>query len=268
MGLDIITQRQCDVKLEIPPIELLNQIKNRNRAIHIFQMLTSNGKSQEEALNFEFSFIQQTPNGNREEKKKVSTLIQQTSFLKSLGEKCLNCPVSQNRAFGCIGNISYPISSKCEQWLSEIAQISNKKGLPFSTTIVFIKDKKINGERIKHMRANGQTFFESNQPKEILLSKGLFKRDTINSDQLLDVTFLQGVMKHTHINYLLMLFGEVVSTETKPTDKAFVIEKNTNKFVYYDLDLPNDADKSMIEFYNYFQHLFIALMNGNDVFMD
>ncbi len=118
------------------------------------------------------------------------------------------------------------------------------------------------------MRAHGQTFFESSSPKKILLSKSLFKKDTINTNQLLDVTFLQGTMQTTHMNYLLMLYGGIASSPEEPTDRPFKYDKENKKYVYLDLQLPVNTDKSIIEFYAYFHHLFLALINGYEVLMD
>ncbi len=269
MGLDIITQRECEVKTKTSQQELLNLIKNRNRGMSIYSMLLNNGKTKEEALDTEFTFSFQTLDGVKDEQVKVSKLLSDTlPILDKLGMLCENCPVSQRKEFGCIGYISYPISSKCENWLASLAEEANKKGMPYSTAIIFIKDQNIAGNRIKQMRMHGQTFLEINKPKEIVLRKSFFKKDTIDTDQLLEVTFLQGLMQHTHMNYLLMLYGGIVSDNNKPTDKAYKYDSSNNKYVYLDLQLPNDADKSMVEFYHYFQHLFIALMNGHDVYMD
>jgi hypothetical protein len=270
MGLDLITQRNCEVKMKTPQQELLNLIKNRNRGVVVYEMLLNSGKTKEEALETEFTFTFQTLEGVKDEQVKVSKLLSDTQpILESLGKLCENCPVSRGREFGCIDYISYPISSKCEKWLASLAEEANKKGMPYSMAIVFIKDKNINGNRIKQMRAHGQTFFEVDKPAKIVLSRSLFKKDAIDTDQLLDVTFLQGLMLQTHINFLLMLYGGVVSDSNKPTDdRPFQYNNEHNKYVYLDLQLPNDADRSMVEFYNYFQHLFVALMNGCDVYMD
>lgn len=269
MGLDIITQRNCEVKNKISQQELLNLIKNRNRGIAVYNMLLNNGKTKEEALDTEFTFCFQTLDEVKNEQIKVSKLLSDTMpTLETYGKICENCLISQGKAFGCIDYISYPVSSKCEKWLASLAEEANNKGMPYSMTIVFIKDQKIRGNRIKQMRMNGQTFFEADKPEKIVLSKSFFKKDTIDTDQLLDVTFLEGLMQQTHINYLLMLYGGIVSDDNKPTDRPYKHNSSNNKYVYLDLRLPKDADKSMTEFYNYFQHLFVALVNGNDVYMD
>jgi len=118
------------------------------------------------------------------------------------------------------------------------------------------------------MRSQGNAFFERNKPVDIILSKGFFSKKKINSNQLLDITFLQGLMNTTHINYLLMMYGGIVIDEIKPKDKSYVYNDEKKQYAYLDLNLPKDYDNSILEFYYYFQHLFIALINGNDVFMD
>ena len=268
MGLDLITQRDCEVKEIVPQEEFLNQIKDRNRGFAVLNMIIESGKTRDEALETSFTQTLVTPEGNKNVSVKVSDLIEKTNHLEQLGKKCENCPISQNTAFGCVGYVSYPISQKCEKWLATIAEKSNKKGLPYSTTIVFIEDQNISGQRISEMRNHGQTFFESSKPTEIVLSKSLFKKKTIDTNKLLEVTVLNGLMQTTHINYLLMLFGGIVSDQVEPKDRYSKFSNEDKKYVYLDLNLPEDNDKSILEFYNYFQHLFISLMNGHDVFMD
>ncbi len=268
MGLDLITQRNCEVKEKVSQNELLNLIKERNRAQQILKMVLNSGKSKEEALDTEFTQRLQTQDGIRDVKVKVSSLLEKTSILDSLGEFCKDCIISKNRPFGCIEYISYPISLKCEKWLASMASVAYKKGQPYSMSIEFILDQKIDGARIKQMRMQGQTFFESNKPIDIILSKGLFSKKKIDTNQLLDITFLQGLMQTTHINYLLMMFGSIVTDSEEPKDKPFKFNEKEKKYVYLDLNLPPDYDKSIFEFYNYFQHLFLAVINGHDVLMD
>jgi hypothetical protein len=268
MGLDIITQKHCEIKEKVPQEQLLEQIKSRNRAFAVIDMVVQSGKSEDEALETEFTQTLQTLDGIKNEKVKVKKLLQNTAHLVSLSSGCRNCILSKNKDFGCIGYISYPISSLCEDWLASMAEEANKKGVPYSTTIVFIKEQNITGSRIKQMRAQGQTFFESSSQKKILLSKSLFKKDVINTDQLLEVTFLQGIMQTTHMNYLLMLYGGIVSSHEKPVDRPYKFNDESKKYVYLDLQLPENADKSIHEFYTYFHHLFLALINGYEVFTD
>jgi len=268
MGLDLITQRNCDVKQKVPQNELLNLIKERNRATQVLKMVINSGKSKEEAFETEFTQRLQTQDGVKDLTVKVSSLFEKTAILDELGGICKDCIISQNKPFGCIGSVSYPISLKCEEWLATMAFEANKKGKPFSMSIEFILDQKINGQRIKEMRAQEQTFFESNKPVDIILSKSLFSKKKIDTNQLFDITFLQGLMQTTHINYLLMMFGNIVTDNNKPESKPYKYDDENKKYVFLDLNLPKDYDKSILEFHNYFHHLFLAVINGNDVLMD
>jgi hypothetical protein len=65
-----------------------------------------------------------------------------------------------------------------------------------------------------------------------------------------------------------MLFGGLVADTQKPAGKAFKFSEENKSYLFLDLDLPAGADKSITEFYNYFQHLFTALVNTKDVWMD
>lgn len=268
MGLDLITQRSCQVKNQIPQNQLLNQIKSRDQANLVFNMLIQNGKSRDEALATVFTKSIQTAEGIQNIQVKVSDLINNTSHLESVGAMCMNCPISQNKHFGCVGYVSYPISLKCEAWLAQLATGAYHKGMPYSAMLVFIKDQQITGNRMKQMRAQGQTFFESSIPQQIKPGSAENASDIITSDQMLEMTFLHGIMKGTHMNYLLMLFGGVVTDQEKPEDRPYSYDNEQNKYLYLDLHLPEDHDKSMLELYRFFQHLFVALVNGHDVWMD
>ena len=267
MGLDIITQRHCEVKEEIPQELLLKQILERNRGFAVFKMIVNSGKTQQEALETTFTFSSQRNDEVVNTELKVGDLINRTSHLDKLGEKCKNCVISQNNKFGCIGYISYPISYKCEQWLASISETSNKKGPPFSSMLDYIQESKIMGNRTKEMRDLNRTFLESPNPVEILIEKNFFKKKTIDTNKLLEVIFLEGLMQTTHINYLLMLFGGLISDPKKPDDRPSKFNDEVGQHIYLGLNLPKDHDKSMIEFYNYFNHLFLALMYDHDVFM-
>jgi hypothetical protein len=48
MGLDLITQRDCEVKEIVPQEELLNHIKHRNRGFTVLNMIIESGKTRDE----------------------------------------------------------------------------------------------------------------------------------------------------------------------------------------------------------------------------
>jgi len=65
MGLDLITQRDCEVKQIVPQEDLLNQIKDRNRGFAVLNMIIESGKTREEALETSFTQTLVTPEGNK-----------------------------------------------------------------------------------------------------------------------------------------------------------------------------------------------------------
>ena len=79
MGLDIITQRNCEVKEQIPQELLIKQVLERHRGFAVFNMILKSGKSQEEALDSTFTFSSQTPDGVKNVELKVRDLLERTA---------------------------------------------------------------------------------------------------------------------------------------------------------------------------------------------
>lgn len=269
MGLDLITQRPCKVKETLSSPRLLETIRRRNRAMAVFDTLTEAGRTKEQALDFQFVVQVNGPQGVTHQNARVNEELRHAQILEQLAPICEECPVSQGRPYGCIGYVSYPISQQCEVWLISVAEESYKSGPPYSLMIDFILDKKITGDRIAEMRKSGQAFFQYPFPQKVLLSKGLFVKKTLDTNQLLDVMLISGTMQTTHMNYLLMLFGGLLVSDEEPEGKLSKWNGESEKYMYLGLDLPADADNSMRELYGYFQHLFLALANeGLGVEMD
>jgi hypothetical protein len=268
MAVDYLILKDCKVKEQLTPDQLIATIKDRNRAYQVRDMLANSGKSQDEIDNFEFTFQKMTPNGIENSKHKISDLIAQTAILDTLSPICSDCPVANGKPFGCLGAVNYPISAKCENWLADIAFDSYKKGVVYSMMLTFILDQKVSGKETDDARRHGDTFFELKKPVEIVLSKGFFSKKAVNTSQLIDMVLGTRVMKFTHMNHLLMLFGGVFVDDTKPTDRPSKFNKDQNKYMYLGLDLPKDADKSIHDFYNLFQQIFLTMVNDVEIEFD
>lgn len=268
MAVDYLILKDCKVKEQLAPDQLVATIKDRNRAYQVRDMLANSGKSQVEIDNFEFTFQKLTPNGIENSKHKIPDIVANTSILDTLSPICNDCPIANGKSFGCLGAVNYPISAKCEKWLAKVASDSYKKGEEYSLMITFILDKNVNGNITADSRNQGETFFELRKPAEIILSKGLFSKKSINTNQILDMLFGYNVMQSTHMNHMLMLFGGIYLSETKPNDRPSTFNSEQNKYMYLGLDLPKDSDNSITNFYNLFHQMFLALTNGCDVSFD
>jgi hypothetical protein len=268
MAVDYLILKNCKVKEQLTPDQLVNTIKDRNRAYQVRDMLANSGKSQEEIDNFEFTFQKMTPNGVENSKHKISDLMAQTAILDQLSPICTDCPVANDKPFGCLGAVGYPISAKCENWLAQIAEDSYKKGEVYSMMLTYILDQKVSGKESDDARRQGDTFFELKKPIEIVLSKSFFSKKAVNTSQLIDMILGVRVMQFTHMNHLLMLFGGVFLDDTQPTDRPSKFNENKKKFMYLGLEFPQDADKSIYDFYKLFHQIFLTMVNDVDISFD
>lgn len=268
MAVDYFILKNCIVKEQLVPDQLVETIKERNRAYQVRGMLANSGKSQEEVDNFEYTFQKNTPHGVEICKCKIGDIIESTSILDDLSPFCKGCSVANEQSFGCLGAVNYPISANCEKWLAKVAMDSYKKGEDYSLMISFILDQNVKGNLTAEARNQGDTFFELRNPVEIILRKGLFSKKSINTNQILDMLFGYEVMQSTHMNHMLMLFGGIYLTETKPNDRPSKFNSELCKYMYLGLDLPKDPDSSITNFYNLFNQMFLALTNGFDVSFD
>lgn len=80
-------------------------------------------------------------------------------------------------------------------------------------------------------------------------------------------------MQHTHMNFLLMLFGGIIVDDVPPkhTWSKFIEnaeDGNKKGFSYLALQLPQDHDNSMLHFYRLFQAMFIAFVHGQEIVFD
>jgi hypothetical protein len=268
MAVDYLILKDCKVKDQLPPEQLIETIKDRNRAYSVRNMLMDGGKSEEEIDNFEFTLQKMTPDGIQNSTHKISDLITKTSILDTLSPTCTDCPVANSQPFGCLGVVHYPISAKCENWLAQVAFDSYKKGEIYSMMIKFILDKKISGEEINIDRQQNGLLFELKKPVEIVLSRSFFSKKTINTSQLIQMILGVGVMQFTHMNHLLMLFGGCLVSDEKPTDRPSKYHTEQNRYMYLGLELPQNADKSINDFYNLFQQIFLTMVNNEEIAFD
>lgn len=267
MSIDIITQKGCDVKKEISDLNLLNLVKKRNKLNSLKNIFKKKWMSDSEISDFNIKEALQTPNWIEEKSFQISEWENEVLILNNLWKKCVDCSICKNKEFWCIDFISYPISDKCEGWLVGIVNDSVKKWKPFSLMIDFIKEN-IDWNDIKTLRSVDGQYLESNNGYDIVVKKWFFKKEKIHSNQLLQATFFQWTMNSTHMSYLLQLFGWIMTSEIKPENKISYLNNDKNEYTFLGVNLPNDADQSIYEFYEYFNHLFIALINWEEVLLD
>ena len=117
------------------------------------------------------------------------------------------------------------------------------------------------------MRKQEGVYFQYPSPLKITTKKGIFNAKYVNMDQIWEMMMIDGIMQHTHANYLLMMMGGVAISKIKPCDRPTKYIAEKNKYMYLDLVLPKNYDQSIHRFYEYCQHLFTAVTYGHDILL-
>jgi len=194
MGIDYSVDFDCPPKRHFGEgdyaagaADILARVKSRNRAVKIREYAVENGLDPSKT-----KIKIREPDAQRNQIEREVTVVELEDHARSLDSQsgiCVDCPMNLlNSAYGCLGWMNYPISQSEEDWLVGRLQ-------PFGTIgadlcVGFINQFGITGAPIERMRQAG--FFQSPCGREIILKKGLFKKHSVHTDQLLQVVLLAG----------------------------------------------------------------------------
>jgi len=280
VAIDFIIDKACPVKEDLPPEDLIDLIKSRNRAGEIFRRLLEEGKSEAEALETSFSVQMYSGDTGTNDIKNVTVrdLFQETDQLKTLVQHCENCPLNDGEGFGCYNVINYPISTEGERWLARLAQASVDKGMPNSILLKFILDEGVTGEIFGRLRADSRgVFIQNPSPFEVVVEKKLLKKTKVHTDQIFDMLFALGTMERTHQMFLLFFSGGVSISDQEPNPELFsgavqaaAIKGEDDDVSYWVFDLPPapSDDASITQMKRYFRSVFAAFATGQTMTMD
>jgi hypothetical protein len=145
------------------------------------------------------------PDGTEEvEMVVVQQLLDAADELIPWQSYCSGCLASPNgRAFGCVGTINYPISTRAERWLLDQLP-DHEHPLIFLLLQKAINELGYTGDSVVALRAQKGVFFQSPTPLESELNGVL-----INGSQVFEMLFMSGHIQLAHGALLLQFFGAV-----------------------------------------------------------
>lgn len=254
MAIDYVIDYKCYPKQELTTEGILERIKGRARAEAVIKLFRDNGDNRP-VPEIGFELERTTASGESETKVvMIQDLLNQSDELLAYEHYCAGCPANNTgRAFGCIGQIEYPISGKAELWLLNQLPVPVET-LPWMLLRQGLQEFKAAGEAVNSMRAEGQPFF---QEKGVLVRQ--LGEYIVNTNQLFEMLFLLGHIKPSYGATVLMFFNvirrnmdadEIMALAPSPED---VIER-------YPMQLkPEDNDDASIrQFKQFLRAIYLA----------
>lgn len=254
MAIDYVIDYKCYPKQELTTEGILERIKGRARAEAVIKLFRDNGDNRP-VPEIGFELERTTASGESETKiVMIQDLLDQSDELLPYEHYCAGCPANNTgRAFGCIGQIEYPISGKAELWLLNQLPVPVET-LPWMLLRQGLQEFKAAGEAVNSMRAEGQPFF---QERGVLVRQ--LGEMIVNTNQLFEMLFLLGHIRPSYGATLLMFFNvirrnmdadEIMNLAPSPED---VTE------VYPMLTKPEETDDASIrQFKQFLQAIYLA----------
>lgn len=255
---------------------MISLIKQQARGQAVIDLVLSEGKTREEALDTLINLQIMTLDGVETRGYKVSELLEEARVLDDYQAHCDQCLAGRGEPFGCLKSIHYPLSGKAEEWLAAISQKALEKGMPNSMALEYIPDNEVTGERFKLMRAdqNG-TFMELKKPLEVVLSKGFMSRKTVDTDQIMHMVLGFPKVQNPHQMIMLLFLADALKvTDTQPSEgsceMAVCCADKSGKESWRSFNLPASSsdDHSITELKEFFRTIFVAYVLDREVIVD
>jgi hypothetical protein len=155
------------------------------------------------------------PTGPAVEEQRISELLPLLTPLEGADGPCAGCPANANdRSYGCIGYVPYPIAKASEAWLMNRMPRSPRSFATFSL-IRTLRRHPETGSRAAAMRRDPEgRFFEDRAPivATIETPDGVA---TVTSDQCFDILFGSPNMPPAALRSLALYFG-FISDDVAP----------------------------------------------------
>jgi hypothetical protein len=211
MGIDYIVDLDCPAKQALTVEKMVALIKGQNQARTIIEVRRREG-DQRPPEQLTFTRMVLRPEGPTKQEINVGTLLKQTQELQVHAHHCEGCKANlPGHPYGCYGSISYPISTRAEEWLMGLlpAKLESAAGHLLRSAVT---DFKYTGGMFLNMRPQ-EMFFESRAPVRRKWGAWL-SGWTLTSDQLLQMLFGLGTLQPAHCKMMSIILGLI------PTDES------------------------------------------------
>jgi hypothetical protein len=254
MAIDYLVDYKCFPKQELTAEGILERIKGRARAEAVIQLFRDNG-DERPAAEIGFEMARNTPDGTEETRVlMVQDLLDQAEQLGPYEHYCVGCPASATgKAFGCMGQIDYPISHQAEVWLLKQMPLTDET-LVWLMLKQAVEEMHMDGSMVTQMREVGQPFFEDKS----VMARGLGEL-TVNTNQLFQMTFLAGSITPAYASVLLLLYKAIARNLDADTLMSLATspEDAQERYPFLHQADPED-DNSVRQFKQFLQALYLA----------
>lgn len=195
MSIRYFVDLPCQPREDLGPDELLQLVLLRERAAQLRSRFAEKGITDPAAMRFRERVT--TPDGETTRERSVGDLMAETAVLDNQASWCRSCPAAViPSAFGCIWQVSLPISNAAQCWLLEQLPGDGSRGLDLFRSAVEALGYDRPGV-LNRWREAG--FVEGATPPVI-------ERDgfTPNADMILTELFLVGDLMPTHTLGILL----------------------------------------------------------------
>lgn len=220
MSADYMVRFPCEVRRLVSDEQLMGMLKAQARVDTLVASIRKDNPDMpmEQILRgFQVNVITLNPQGQQVQKSvTVAEIGAQAAPLARLSAPCANCPARASATdFGCSGVINYPISKGAEAWL--MARLSDDMKSPtLSLLFKFLQENKNYGRGVQAQRSRRE-MWELDKP---IVRKwgGLFSKQAVDSNQLLELTVLVGSLETEQAGQLAKMLNFADPDWQAPTE--------------------------------------------------
>ena len=265
MAIDYVIDLDCIPKQTLGTMGILERLKGRDRAEAIIQLYRQNGDMRPPS-EMGFEMVRTAADGSEETQiVVVQHLLDSAEELQPLEHYCDGCPANRTGdPFGCMGQISYPISPYAEAWL--LNQLPDPPTAPLVWLLLRqgIRDFNYDGRTVRALREAGATHFS--EQRTIRRELGEIY---VDSDQVFEMTFLLGNIQPNHAGILLLFFG-AIDRELNADDIMQIGELplEAREAVDFLITISADDDESTGEMKQFLYALYLAWQLNVQLLLD
>ncbi len=263
MAITYLIDFDCPVKQAMRPAKMLRLIYQRERANEAFNKTRKKdpGAKPEDVKVRVPVAVKSGPPQIAETT--AAEILGRFAELDALSHHCRECPArGLPMAFGCRGEIEFPISLRAEAWLMGL--VHGESGDPVPRMLLnYLASNGIVGNRVAEMRRTPEVFFESKKA----LTRRYDSGEKLSINQIFELLFMTEKISAGHARFLLGMFE--LYEGNLPNDGR--VEDFSNLRVFEKREagavvsrsgvkaLPAATDdRSMREMKQYFQAMFLA----------
>ncbi|MBI1289758.1 hypothetical protein GC173_00745 [bacterium] len=209
----------CQPREDLGAEELLRLVLLRERATTLRSRFVEKGVTDPEAMKFRERVV--TTSGEETRERSVANLLEESRVLDEVASWCGECPARLvPAAFGCIWQVSLPISNGAQCWLLEQLPEEGTKGLELFREAVQLFRYGTEGPLSAWRKAG---FLEGATAPE--LERGDFKA---NADMILTELFLVGNVMPSHALGLLLHLRALKTSDGRDGDALIELIDSMN----------------------------------------